>query len=121
MSLDRELGELEFRFWKGTRNFYDEHLAAEATAVYPAPAGILDRQAIIDAIDDLARWEEIELEDMAVVEPAPGVAMVTYRAKARRAGDDRAYEAYVGSVYVKQEGEWKLAFNQQTPAAGDES
>ncbi len=115
MGLDRELGELEARFWKGTRNFYSEHLAAEAKAVYPAPAGILARQAIVDAIDDLSRWEDVELSDMTVVEPAPGVATVTYRARARRAGDDRAYEAYVGSVYVKEGGEWRLAFNQQTP------
>lgn len=114
MSLEKELGELESRFWKGTRNFYDEHLAAEAKAVYPEPAGILDRRAIVDAIDDLSRWERTELRDLTVAEPAPGVAMVTYRAHARRAGDDRAYEAFVGSVYVKEDGEWKLAFNQQT-------
>ena len=115
MSLERELGELEFRFWKGTRNFYDEHLAAEAKAAYPDPVGILDRQAIIDAIDDGARWERVDMENMALVEPAPGVALITYRAKARRLGEDQAYEALVGSVYVKEDGVWKLAFIQQTP------
>lgn len=116
MSIARQLGEMEFEFWKGTRNFYDEHLASEAVAVYPAPVGMLLRDEIIEAIDDAARWERVELDDMAVIEPAPGVATVTYRAKAWRRGDDKAYEAYVGSVYVKENGEWKLAFNQQTPA-----
>ncbi|MCL1635504.1 nuclear transport factor 2 family protein [Luteimonas sp. SX5] len=115
MSIAQQLGELEFGFWKGTRNYYDEHLATESMAVYPDPVGALSRDEILASIDDGARWQEVELEDMAVIEAAPGMVMVTYRAKASR-GDGETYQALVGSVYVKEDGEWKLAFNQQTPA-----
>ena len=115
MSLSKELGKLETGFWRGTRNYYDEHLADECFAVYPEPAGIMSRDEILRSIDDLARWEQVELEDIAMIEPTPGVAILTYRATASRAGSDQPYRALVGSVYVKQDDVWKLAFNQQTP------
>lgn len=115
MSLSKQLGKIEFGFWRGTRNYYDEHLAAESVAVYPEPAGILSRDEILQSIDDGARWEQIELDDMAMTEPVPGVAMLTYRATASRAGSDKPYRTLVGSVYIKQDDVWKLAFNQQTP------
>lgn len=115
MSLSKELGKLEFGFWRGTRNYYDEHLADESVGVYPEPAGMLSRDEILQSIDDGARWEQVELEDMTMTEPAPGVAMLTYHATASRAGSDQPYRALVGSVYVKQGDAWKLAFNQQTP------
>lgn len=115
MSLSKELAKLESGFWRGTRNYYDEHLADESVAVYPEPTGMLSRDDILRSIDDGARWQQVELEDMAMIEPMPGVAMLTYRATASRAGADMPYRALVGSVYVKQDDVWKLAFNQQTP------
>jgi hypothetical protein len=55
------------------------------------------------------------LEDVRVVWLTDDSAVVRYRATARRDGDDTTYSALIGSVYVRRDATWKLAFHQQTP------
>ena len=83
---------------------------------FPAPFGIATRDEIIAAVADGSNWSEFELDEVRVARPAPGTAVVVYRARARR-GED-AYRCYAGSVYVERDGAWKLAFHQQTPIGG---
>ena len=43
----------------------------------------------------------------------PDAAVVAYEARARRG--DEEYHALFNSTYTRQNGDWKLAFHQQTP------
>ncbi|TWI06150.1 uncharacterized protein DUF4440 [Luteimonas cucumeris] len=115
MNLAEQLENLESGFWTGTRQYYEEHLATESIAAYPEPAGVMSRARILQSIQGNARWTHVDLEDFAMRELAPGVALVTYRAVAVRNDREPPYRALVGSLYLRQDSAWKLAFNQQTP------
>jgi hypothetical protein len=114
-----ELLDWERRYWAaaGDPEFYDAHLAESALMVFPAPYGIFDRAATIEAVGNSAGWRSYELDEAVAVELGDDGAVLAYRARAVRA-DGSAYDAYVASVYVRREGEWKLALHQQTPDAG---
>ena len=42
-------------------------------------------------------------------------AVLVYRGTAWRGDDEAAFDAWMTSVYVKVDGEWRLASYQQTP------
>lgn len=115
MSLEHTLRDLEQGFWKGNAEFYRATLARQAVMVFPAPVGILDRGRIIDSISQAPRWVEVEIHDLVTTQHGDGVAVLAYRAQARRESDPALYEALAGSVYVVEDRAWRLAFHQQTP------
>jgi hypothetical protein len=50
------------------------------------------------------------------VQLSDGAVVVTYEVDAERANGE-PYRAVVSTGYVKRDGEWKMAFHQQTPLA----
>jgi hypothetical protein len=96
--------------------FYDERLVADAVLVFPAPFGLLDREATLAAVSSSSGWRSVELEDFRVVQLADGSAAAAYKATAVGA-DGSAYAAYCSSVYVQGPTGWQLALHQQTPIA----
>jgi hypothetical protein len=115
-SLLEHLTEQERRFWEAgpDADHYREHLAEVAVMVFPAPFGILNRKAAIDAAAAGLPWERFELHEPAAFELAEGVGALVYRVSATRI-DGSSYVAYVSSTYVHRDGAWKLAVHQQTP------
>ena len=113
-----DLLELEEAFWRrsGDADFYADNMTEDAFMVFPAPAGIMDRDATLAAVAQVSPWVELELSDVHVLELTASTAVVAYRAQARRA-EGAEYNAYASSVYVKAGGGWKLAVHQQTPIA----
>jgi uncharacterized protein (TIGR02246 family) len=111
-----DLLQLEEAFWRrsGDADFYAENMTDDAFMVFPAPAGIMDREATLAAVAAVSPWVELEMSDVHVLELTESAAVVAYRARARRA-EGAEYNAYASSVYVKVDGEWKLAVHQQTP------
>lgn len=107
--------DLERRFWHGDAAFYDERLTADAVMVFPPPTGMLDRDAIVDALGGGDRWRSVAVSDDRVVEVGSDVALLVYRADAVRADDEGDYAAYVSSTYIREDGTWRLAAHQQTP------
>ena len=85
-------------------------------------SGAFDKSVIADSVKDGTRWRDLDLKFKGIIEPAPGIAILTYRASAKRP-DGAPYEALVSSGYVKrgQDGQaaWKMAFHQQTPLPDD--
>ncbi|BDG01128.1 nuclear transport factor 2 family protein [Anaeromyxobacter oryzae] len=116
MELTRRLVDLEDRFWAsaGDPEFYRRALAANAVMVFPHPARVLDRDGAIGAVATTKPWTSWALEDRRAVRLSESTAVLTYRALARREGQ-APYAALVTSVYVEEDGAWKLAVHQQTP------
>jgi hypothetical protein len=83
--------------------------------VFPSPVGILQRDAIIAGLRAGARWESIATESVNVQQVAESLAILAYKARARRAGSTTDYITSIGSVYIREAGRWKLVFHQQTP------
>ncbi len=112
---DDDLWALEQRFWTEGADFYDAQLAPGATMVFPEPAGIMGRQATIDAVRDATRWRHLDFGRRRLRRHGDDVAVLAYAVRADRGDGDSAYEALCGSVYGRVDGDWQLAFHQQTP------
>lgn len=111
-----ELEQLERQFWTGGAQFYTGNLAADAVMVFADPVGVLRRERIVETIAAAPRWRSVTFEDVSLVELAPNVRLLTYRARAERQDELSPYAALVSSAYVRRDGRWQLAFHQQTPA-----
>lgn len=117
--MDHELIDLERQAWVALSSsgdaaaaFYEQVLADDVLMLLPGGMVIRDRAQVVDSMRG-APWDAFELADERVLELADDAAAVTYRATARRGGDD--YEALFNSTYVRVDGAWRLALHQQTP------
>lgn len=117
MTDERELLDLERQFWLGDADLYARRLTADALMVFPQ-VGVLGKPETVAAISAAARWTDVRLEEFRIVEISTRVVLVTYRAFARRDGQDEEYRTLASSLYTLHEGhQWLLAFHQQSPEA----
>jgi hypothetical protein len=110
-ALHEHLLEIERTLGGGDGDAYRAHLTDDAVVVVPGAA--ITKEQCAHAIDATPGWDEFDISDDRLIELTPDSALVTYRWKSSRG--DETYEALMSSVYVKSEGEWKLALHQQTP------
>ena len=106
-----ELLSIECALGGGTGEAYRAHLTEDAIVVVPGAA--ISREQCALAIDATPGWDEFTLSDERVVSLGADSALLTYRWRSSRG--DESYEALMSSVYVRRDGEWKLALHQQTP------
>jgi hypothetical protein len=115
MAMQNELLKLEKQFWSGDADFYREHLDDECLVVFTDAAGVMKKEDIAQMVKkDPPNWSDLKFEEKGIIEPAKGVAVLSYQASGKRGSGSR-YKAMVSSGYVKRGGEWKMAFHQQTP------
>lgn len=107
------LPDLERRFWLDGAEFYRQHLAEEVLMVFPG-VGAMNRPDAIAGVEAAPRWTHVEMVDEHIMEIGSSTRILCYRAKARRE-EDGEYSVLVSSLYVREGGEWKLKFHQQTP------
>jgi Domain of unknown function (DUF4440) len=115
-SVADELEALERRGWEALSGpdgaaFYEAVMAADGLMVFPGT--VMDRATSLRAIASATPWETFELSDMRVIEASPDAGIVTYRAVARRPGEN-PYRALMSSAYARR-GSWQLVLHQQTP------
>jgi len=115
IKLEDQLFRLEEMFWTAGADFYQRNLANAAIMVFPDPAGVLVKDEVAPSLVGTAPWSQVALEEHRVLELSDEAAVVTYKATARRAGEEAPYVARASSAYVRDSGRWKLAFHQQTP------
>lgn len=113
-NLKDELVSIEQALWTGGPDTYRQHLDDDCLIAFTQMAGVSSREDIARTLDGGERWRDLEMEVVGVLQPAPDVAILTYRASAVR-GTTETYHALVSSAYVKRDGAWRLAFHQQTP------
>lgn len=111
MAQTQELLTIERELAAGDGATYRARLRDDAVVVVPGPS--LDKRATVEAMDASPGWDEFSLEDESVLPLGPDSALVTYVFRGRRGDAD--YSAVLSSAYVREDGEWKLAFHQQTP------
>jgi len=117
--LEETLIEIEQAAWdassSGNGDWYRDNLTEDALLVFPGLSQPMNRSACVETVDAaLGSWEWYRMQDVRVVPLADDAAVLTYRAVARRAGEAVDYVASISTVYVRQDGDWKLAFHQQT-------
>jgi hypothetical protein len=114
MEIMRQLLKMEEDFWTAGAEFYRQNLAPGAVMVFPG-LGLLEREAIIDGLAAAPRWESIEIREPRVVPLGQDAAVLTYQARARRAGESTTYSALISSAYLLRDGAWLLAVHHQSP------
>jgi hypothetical protein len=124
MPLLELLLQIERELWRGNARLYRHHLHDDAVLVF-AETGVMDKTSALNSIEQgdggAQQWEDVIFSEARAVEFTDDAAMLTYRADARNAQDGSPYSALSSSLYTERDGEWKLAFHQQTPLTGQGS
>lgn len=110
-----ELLKIDESLARGTGDDYRARLTDDAVVLLPG-LGALDREACAAAVDQSAGmppWGEIAMTDARLIPLGDDAAAIAYRFDSDRGGT--RYVALMSSVYVRRDGEWKLALHQQTP------
>ena len=105
----------ERRLWTGGAARYRQLVDFQCVMAFPAPAGIMRFDAIMNSIDKMPRWWSVEMSDKFVTNPAKDITVLAYKATARREGE-KPYEAFCTSTYCCFEGGLRLVHDQQSPA-----
>lgn len=114
MTLEADLMSIEEALWTGGPDAYRDALDDRCLVAFTAMAGVSSREDVAESVSAGPRWRDLVVEPVGVLRPTDDVAVLTYRARAKR-GDDERYRALVSSAYVRRQGAWKLMFHQQTP------
>lgn len=112
---ENDFWTFEEKFWRGDTSFYKIYLAPTATMVFPPPAGILERSAILASLQSAGRWSSVDILDKHLSYPNPFVAVLVYSVTATRSNAEKSYTALCSSTYAKTGDKWQLAAHQQTP------
>ena len=113
---DQDLWEIERRFWLDGADVCRRSMTGDAAMVLSPPAGVVKADSVLETIEAGPRWDDVDIEALHEAERA-GTAVLVYKATGRRSASP-TYVAYCSSVYVRDEGEWKMLSHQQTPIAG---
>lgn len=75
---------------------------------------VLDRRSILHSFDDVAPWDYYEIHEPTVIRLGANAAVLAYRATARRG--DITVDLRMTTTYLDDDGVWRIAAHQQTPA-----
>ena len=115
MELQDRLLDIERKLWTGGPEEYHRHLDQDCLIAFSDDmAGVSTRDQIASSAADSPRWRDLDLDPRGLIRPSDDVALLTYRASARR-GEGERYEALVSSCYMRRDGDWRMVFHQQTP------
>jgi Domain of unknown function (DUF4440) len=116
--LAQELIEAEREGWEALasgRGGEHHRTRLAPNAVMAFPFGVMSRQEAINAMEAAPPWSGFDLVDPQVVELSADSGIVVYRVSAQRAREE-PYAAIVSSTFVRGDGQWLLAFHQQSRA-----
>lgn len=98
-------------------DFYGRTMTEDGLMVL-ANGMVMDRAEVVEALGQSPPWASYELSDVRIVPIGDGTAALVYVGTAQRGGDDPPFVGAMSSVYVRTDGQWRLALYQQTPMAG---
>lgn len=113
MAIDQELMKLERGFWTEDADYYRAHVDADCLLAFTEMAGVHSNEEIASQRGE-SNWKNIELDEKGFVRMSNDSAVLTYEVSAQRKTGE-PYKALVSTGYVKRNGDWKMAFHQQTP------
>jgi Domain of unknown function (DUF4440) len=114
-----ELIELERAGWTSLCNgtggdFYGRTMTSDGVMVL-ANGSVMARDDVVAALGQAPPWASYEMDDIQVVPIGENSAALVYVGTGHRDGDDPPFVGVMSSIYVKQDGTWRLALYQQTP------
>jgi hypothetical protein len=111
--------ELERAGWKSLcdgsgDDFYGATMADDGVMVL-ADGSVMTRRDVVASLAKAPRWTSYEIDDARVVPIGQHAAALVYVGTGHRNGSDSSFVGVMTSVYVRRDGEWRLAIYQQTP------
>ena len=113
--------DLERRGWDSLcdstgAQFYGDLMTDDAIMVL-ADGAVMDRDAVVASLEHAPPWQSYDIDDLRVIAADDGTAALVYVGTGYRDGDQPAFVGVMSSVYVRQDGRWRLVLYQQTPAS----
>ncbi|TWI37926.1 DUF4440 domain-containing protein [Paracoccus sulfuroxidans] len=105
-------------FWDREKDFWKQGPAEAARRLdvsclfVHAAWGILNRDRLLTAMQEVPRWKEVALSDQKAT-LADEVVALAYRVLASRPGQPE-YRALCSTTWVNRSGEWRILLHQQT-------
>lgn len=95
-------------------DFYGATMTEDGVMVL-ADGSVMTRADVVAALGKAPPWASYEMDDVRVVPIGEDSAALVYLGTGHREGDAPSFVGVMSSVYVRRNGEWKLAIYQQTP------
>ncbi len=113
-----DLLELERRGWDALCDgsgaaFYGDLMTDDGTMVL-AGGTVMSKEQVIDSLHGAASWESYDIDEPRTVEVCEESRALVYTGTGYRDGR-KAFTGVMTSVYVREDGRWRLALYQQTP------
>jgi len=114
-----EMIELEHAGWTslcdGTGgSFYGDLMTNDGLMVL-ANGAVMTRNEVVDALAESPPWASYEIDEMRVVPVGDDATALVYVGTGHREAASPPFVGVMTSVYVRRDGDWKLALYQQTP------
>lgn len=110
------LGEFLDAINAGDTAFFERNLTDNAMLIFPGPGNTYTKQQCVDSMSDHPPYVKYDLADPKIVHMGESTAVLTHHATVMHTADEKPRSIVVATVLVHQEGTWRMALHQWTPA-----
>ena len=114
LTLQETLWDMEQKFWVEGADFHARHMTDDCVVLMPPPAGVLSRDSAVELVRETPRWTGVRFGGRRVLQLHDRIFLLAYNASAHRRKELSTYRALASSIYINRDGDWRLAFHQQT-------
>jgi Domain of unknown function (DUF4440) len=114
------LGEFLDAIGAGDAEFFERNLTDDAMLIYPGAGNTYTKQECVASMRDHPPYLKYDLSDPKIVHIGESTAVLTHHATVMNAADEKPKSIVVATVLVHQDGAWRLALHQWTPAEDTE-
>jgi hypothetical protein len=102
--------EIERGFWERSNdpNFFEQHALPDGLNVIES-MGFVKQADAAKMSRDAKPWTDVRMQDMHVLDLSEDTMAIAYHGEGTQEGMSEPYRSTVSSVYVRKNGEWKLA------------
>lgn len=112
---DEDAWRIEESLWKGTAAEFADRVSAHCLMAFADPVGVISGTEAADGINELERWDTVDMTAKQIARPGSDIIILAYRAEGKR-NVAPTYRAYCTSTYHRSPGGlWLLVQHQQTP------